>query len=75
MQPTDTAVRTEVVKGIIDSDTPFETIKACRDLTNTELEFVRVYLDMNAPPPRRKRSDAGVRRTKPAAGAGTGAGA
>jgi len=64
MQPTDTAVRTEVVKAIIDSDTPFDTIRACRDLTNTELEFIRVYLDMNAPPPRRKRSDAGSKRPK-----------
>lgn len=61
-EPTETAVRTEVVKGIIDSETPFETISACRDLTNNELEFIRVYLAMNAPTPRAPRKDRGTKR-------------
>ena len=58
-------IRTESVKTVLTSSAPWATIKACRDLTDAELEFVRVYLEMNTAPPRARRSDAGKSRTKP----------
>jgi len=58
-------IRTEAVKTVLTSSVSMETIKACRDLTTAELEFVRVFLEMNAPAPRARRSDAGKSRTKP----------
>ena len=55
-------IRTESVKTVLTSSVPWVTIKACRDLTDAELEFVRVYLEMNTSPPRARRSDAGTTR-------------
>ena len=57
-----TSIRTEAVKTVLTSDTPFEVIKACRDLTTNELEFIRVYQEMNSPAPRARRRDAGTKR-------------
>ncbi len=55
-------IRTEAVKAVLASETPFDIIQQCRDLTNNELEFVRVYLEMNTAPPRARRRDAGKPR-------------
>lgn len=60
-------IRTEAVKTILTTGVKWDTIKACRDLTDSELEFVRVYLEMNTAPPRARRSDAGTKRVKPVA--------
>lgn len=58
------SVRTESVKAVLTSNIPLTTIMACRNLTDSELEFVRVYTEMNAPAPRKPRKDIGVARTK-----------
>ena len=58
-------IRTEAVKTVLTSNVSMDTIKACRELSDIELEFVRVYLAMNTAPPRARRSDAGTKRTKP----------
>ncbi len=58
-------IRTEQVKIVITCGLSMATIKACRELTEPELEFIRVYLEMNQAPPRARRSDAGTKRTKP----------
>ena len=58
-------IRTEAVKTVLASNIPMDTITACRDLSAAELEFIRVYLEMNQAPPRARRSDAGKPRTKP----------
>jgi hypothetical protein len=58
-------IRTEAVKTVLTSNVSMDAIMACRDLTEPELEFVRVYLAMNAPAPRKQRSDTGKSRNKP----------
>ncbi len=58
-------IRTEAVKIVLTCGLSMATIKACRELTEPELEFLRVYLELNQAPPRARRSDAGKTRTKP----------
>jgi hypothetical protein len=65
METNQQPIRTEAVKTVLTSSVSMDTIKACRELTDMELEFVRVFLDMNAPTPRAKRRDAGKPRVKP----------
>lgn len=62
--PPSISIRTDVVKQIIASETPIEVITACRDLTNNELEFIRVHMQITLPAPRKPRKDIGQARPK-----------